>query len=252
MRERFKAQRAESSRLCIFCYTLGGALTAQEPMNNIVRVAYEALAAALGGVQTLATSSYDEALSLPSDEAATLSLRTQQILAYETGVTATVDPLGGSFFLETLTDQLEEKILDRMARIEEAGGAVAAIESGYYEAMISEAAYRLQLEIEKGDRVKVGVNRFGSSDRGAARATRSLKTNRDLEAEQVQAVQALRRTRDHTAWARALKGVEAAARSDQNLIVPILEAVRSYATVGEICGVLRDLWGKYTPSRVIV
>lgn len=249
MRDRFGATRLESTRLSIFCYTLGGALTAQEPLNNVIRVAYEALAAALGGVQTLATSSYDEALNLPSEEASTLALRTQQILAYETGVTSTVDPLGGSYFLESLTDELEARILKEIDSVQSAGGAVAAIENGHYAALIADSAYRLQMGIETGERVKVGVNKFSSSEPVAPRGDRSLKANLDLEAEQVRGLQELRRTRDTTAWSRSLLGVQAAARSDSNLVPSILEAVRSYATLGEICGVLREIWGEHRQGR---
>jgi methylmalonyl-CoA mutase N-terminal domain/subunit len=253
MRDSFKASLPQSSRLGIFCYTLGGALTAQQPLNNLVRVAYEALAAALGGVQTLATSSYDEALRLPSDEAATLALRTQQILAYETGVTATADPLGGSYFLETLTDELESRILAEMDRIQEIGGAVAAIDRGYYQSLIEESSYRLQMEIENGTRVKVGVNRFTDGEKlPQRRRGRSLRQNPAVQEEELKALADLRRTRDRTAWSQALVGVTAAARAEANMLPPILEAVRSYATIGEICGTLREVWGEYRQERSVV
>jgi methylmalonyl-CoA mutase N-terminal domain/subunit len=246
MREKFGASNPESWRLNIFSYTLGSPLTAQEPLNNVVRVAYEALAAVLGGTQTLATSSYDEGIQLPSDEAVRISLRTQQILAYETGVTRTADPLGGSYYVEALTDQLEERVLALLSQIEDRGGALAALESGWIGKLIDEEAYRQQLEIERGTRVVVGVNRFRQSDDAQPVAFRgTLTADGSVEREQIASLVDLRATRDAAAVERGLDRLRNAATDGANTVPFILDAVRSYTTVGEICDVLRQVWGVY-------
>lgn len=250
MRERYGSTNPNSMRLKIFCYTLGSDLTAQQPLNNIVRVAYQALAAALGGVQTLATSSYDEALGLPSEEAVTVALRTQQILAYETGVARTVDPLGGSYYVETLTHELEQRIMAEIDRVEKLGGAVAAIELGYYQRAVSEGAYRIQRAIESGERVLVGVNRF--TEQRDAESFRPFRVNPDSEREQIARLQRHRAERDPARVRRALDRVQQDAQHDRNLVPAILEAVRCYATIGEICGALRAVWGDFRQAATYV
>ncbi len=246
MVQRFGATADASRALNIFCYTLGGYQTANEPLNNLIRISYQALAAVLGGVQTLASSSFDEALGLPSQEAAHLGLRTQQILALETGVTRSADPLGGSYLVEALTDQLEEEIRDYMARIERAGGAIGALESGFLEAEIDEQAFRLQNRIDRGEHPVVSVNQHVAAAPPTA-LTRE-PTRRDLagiEQAQVESLARLRRDRDTGDVTEALEQVRAAARSRANTVPPILTAVRANATVGEICQALADVWGRF-------
>ena len=244
MRGRFGATAPDSWRLNIFSYTLGSTLTAQEPLNNIVRVAYEALAAVLGGAQTLATSSYDEAIQLPSDEAGRVSLRTQQILAYETGVARTADPLGGSYFVEALTDELERRVLGLLAEIETRGGALAALESGWIGSQIDEEAYRQQLDVEEGARVVVGVNKFQTASTPTAFAE-ALRSDPSIEGAQVARLAELRATRDSAIVELRLDRLRNAASDQANTIPYIIEAVRAYATVGEISDVLRQVWGTY-------
>ncbi|MPZ25960.1 MAG: methylmalonyl-CoA mutase [Micromonosporaceae bacterium] len=243
MVERFGATRDETRRLNLFVYTLGSPLTAQQPLNNVVRVAYQALAAALGGVQTLATSSYDEALGLPSDEAVQIALRTQQILAYETGVTRTTDPLGGSYFVESLTDQLADRVTRYLARIEDQGGALAALESGWIATELEAEAYRQQLAIDSGERTVVGVNRF-AGDR-PDRDIQPARADPELERTQVGRLREVRRQRHSQDCVRALRGVEQAARSGTNTVPAILTAVQAFATVGEICDALAEVWGRH-------
>ena len=241
--DHYGAKHAESCALNIFCYTLGSALTAQEPLNNVARVAYEALAAALGGVQTLATSSYDEALGLPSDEAVRTSLRTQQILAFETGVTRTADPLGGAWYVEHLTDRIEESILAYMKRVEEQGGGLAAIESGWVRREIEEEAYRKQRRIEDGQQAVVGVNRFAES--GEARYVAMPALDANTETEQRERLARVRAERDASRVARTLAEVRRAAVEGHNTVPPILDAIRAYASVGEITHELASIWGRH-------
>jgi len=242
MRDRYGAADPRSHALNIFVYTLGGSLTAQEHLNNISRVAFEALAAVLGGVQTLATSSYDEAIGLPSAEAANVSLRAQQIIALETGVPRTADPLGGSYFIEWLTHQLHGRILEYMSRIADQGGALAALESGWIGAEIEREAYELQRGIDDGTRPRIGVNRFAD---GAPAPTTAFAIANDGEDEQVEKLRRLRADRDNPAVDAALAEVREAAATGCNTMQSILRAVKSYATVGEISSVLRDEWGTY-------
>lgn len=245
LESRYGATDPASKALNIFVYTLGGALTAQEPLNNVVRVAYEALAAVLGGVQTLATSSYDEALGVPSDAAATLALRTQQILAYETGVTRTADPLGGSYFVEYLTDEIERQVRDYLDRIADRGGVLATIESGWLQAELSDGAYRQQLSVEDGTRTVVGVNRFAGDGTPTPVAQPSTEDSAAAEAAQIRRLQAVKRDRDDTVVTTTLAALRTAADRGDNTVPPILDAVRAYATVGEICAVLTDVWGRH-------
>lgn len=243
LRERFGATTPEAQALKIFCYTLGGRATAQQPLNNIARVAIMTLAAVLGGVQTIATTSYDEAFSVPTEEAATIALRTQQIVAHETGAADIVDPLGGAWALEALTRQLEDQVFAILDRVEQAGGAVACIESGYFQRELADAAYKYQAEVERGDRVIVGVNRFQATEEPKIPV---FRPNPESERRQPERVQALRARRDGAAVQAALGRLAEAARRGENTVEPLIAAVSAYATIGEICGTLRQVWGRYT------
>lgn len=230
----------------IFVYTLGSVQAGREPLNNLVRIAYQALAAALGGVQTLATSSYDEALRLPSEQAARLGLRTQQILAYETGICATSDPLGGSYAIERLTDELEAATLAEMGRIDEQGGALAALESGWLRREINDFAYRTQLRVERGDLPVVGVNTFVQE--GGDDEYDDSAADIDFEAEQLERLAAVKSRRSASGVTDALNAVTAAATSKHNTVPSIINAVHAEATVGEICSALASVWGRAESS----
>jgi methylmalonyl-CoA mutase N-terminal domain/subunit len=249
--QRYGVSHAAGKGVSIFCYTLGGSLSSREPLNNVVRVAYEALGAALGGVQTLASSSYDEALGLPTEQAVLLSLRTQQILAFETGVIDTVDPLAGSYYVEAQTTAFEKAVLAELSTIDSAGGAVACIRDGRFQGVISEAAYETQLDVESGRRPLIGVNRF-ANDTAQAAAFKVFSGSQDAEQRQRQALQQLKADRDQVAVDAALADVRNRAVDGGNTVEPILGAVRAYATVGEICSVLRGVWGSYTSSAVAI
>ncbi|HEY8485225.1 MAG TPA: methylmalonyl-CoA mutase family protein [Longimicrobiales bacterium] len=239
MREEFGASD-ESCRLRFHTQTGGVTLTAQQPLNNVVRVTIQALAAVLGGTQSLHTNAYDEALALPTEESAKLALRTQQILAHESGVTRTVDPLGGSYYIESLTRALEEKALEYLRKVDELGGAARAIP--FFQEEIQRAAYEHQLAVERGERVIVGVNAFQEAE-GPPRIEQPDYPA--LEAAQRERLRAVRERRDPVAVRRALEGVRAAARGTDNLLPPIIEAGRALATLGEISDVLREEWGTY-------
>jgi len=240
MRERYGASD-ESCRLRFHTQTGGVTLTAQQPHNNVVRVAMQALAAVLGGTQSLHTNGFDEALSLPTEEAAKLALRTQQIIGYESGVTRTVDPLGGSWYVESLTDALEAKARAYLERVGELGGAARAIE--YCQDEIHRAAYEHQLAVEHGEKVVVGVNAF---QEGGAPPVVAQPDYRALEAGQRERVRAVRARRDAPAVERALARVHAAAQAGENLLPPMIAAVKALATLGEISDALRAEWGEYS------
>ncbi|HEX4745345.1 MAG TPA: methylmalonyl-CoA mutase family protein [Gaiellaceae bacterium] len=242
MRERFGATNPRAQALRFHAQTGGSTLTAQQPENNIVRVAIQALSAVAGGAQSLHTNSFDEALALPTEHAATIALRTQQILAAEAGTTDTTDPLGGSYFVEALTGELEERARELIARIDELGGAVAAIERGFVQDEIEASAFRHQTDIESGERIVVGVNAF--TDKGAERVE-LLHVDPEIERRQRERTSRVRASRDGDAIARALGEVRRVADSTDNLLPPMREALRAGCTVGEICGVLRELWGTY-------
>jgi methylmalonyl-CoA mutase N-terminal domain/subunit len=246
MAERFGAEDPRSLMLRFHTQTGGATLTAQQPENNIVRTALEALAAVLGGTQSLHTNSYDEALALPTERAAKLALRTQQVIAYETGVASVVDPLGGSYYVEWLTNEIERRALAYLEKIDGMGGAVAAIEQGFYQDEIHEAAYRMQRQIESGERVVVGVNRFREPEE---RQPEILRIPEEEVARQVERVRALRASRDQAAVARALAAVEEAARGTENLLPPMKEALRARATLGEVSDVLRRVFGEHRPTH---
>ena len=242
MRDRFGATAARAQQLRFHTQTAGSTLTAQQPENNIVRVALQALAAVLGGTQSLHCNGRDEALGLPTEEAAQIALRTQQIIAAETGVAETVDPVGGAWTIEALTDRLEAEALSLLERIDERGGVLAAIESGFIQAEIQEAAYRAQQAVDAGEAVVVGVNRF------AADETTPIEIHRidpQIEIDQAARVAALRAGRAPEASRTALAAVERAARDGTNLVPPIVAAVESLATVGEIADALRRVFGEY-------
>lgn len=248
MRERYGAQNPETMKLKIFAYTLGGNLVAQQPLNNVTRVAIETLAAVLGGVQTIATSSYDEAYAIPTEEAATIALRTQQIVAHETGITDTVDALGGSYAIESLTDAIEREVYQHLDKIEKLGGAVRCIENGYYHRELSEAAYRYQRQIESKDRILVGLNAYQSDE---AQAIPVFKGDPATEQRQVDQLRVLRQKRDQASVDRTLVDLAGAARANANLMPALIESVKAYATLGEICEALRGVYGTYKPSQVV-
>jgi methylmalonyl-CoA mutase N-terminal domain/subunit len=227
--------------------TAGVSLTAQQPLNNIVRTATEALSAVLGGTQSLHTNSYDEALALPSEEAVRVALRTQQIIAHETGVTNTIDPLGGSYFIESLTDRMEEAAYAEFRKIDELGGMVEAIKQNYPQREIAEASFRLQEEIERGERVIVGVNRHQQED---DRDLAILRIPEELERKQIGRVQAVRARRDSEAAESALADLREAAAGDRNLMDPLLECARAHASEGEIVESLQRVFGTYTETPV--
>jgi len=244
MRQRFQARDPRSWMFRTHTQTGGSTLMAQQPENNIVRAALQALAAVLGGVQSLALSCFDEALAIPTEEAQRIALRTQQIIAHETGVTDTVDPLAGSYFVETLTDQLEQKAWGILEEIEAMGGAVAAIERGYMQRTIQEEAYRFQREVEEGKKIIVGVNRFGDS---GEHRTPIFRVNPEAAENQKAKLTGFRARRSGRAVEQALIRLREAALGEENLMEPILGAVKAYATIGEICGLLREVFGEYKP-----
>jgi methylmalonyl-CoA mutase, N-terminal domain len=246
MRERFGVTNPRAQALRFHAQTGGSTLTAQQPENNIVRVAVQALSAVCGGAQSLHTNAFDEALALPTERSARIALRTQQVLAHEAGGTDTADPLGGSYFIESLTRDLEEQASELMARIDDIGGAVAAIERGFVQAKIEEAAYRYNAEVEEGERVLVGVNRYTEAEEEPIELHRL-----DAEAieRQLARTAAVRAERDSEAAASALDGVRRAAEGTANLLPPMREALRARCTVGEICGALRDVFGTYDAQR---
>ena len=246
MKEKFNAAEA-ACRLRFHTQTGGATLTAQQPLNNVVRVAIQAMAAVLGGTQSLHTNAYDEALALPTTQSATLALRTQQLLAHETGVPGVVDPLGGSWYLESLTDRIEREARALLEKIEGEGGAVPAIERGFFQEAIARSAYEQQREVEAGHQVVVGVNRYASDEPAPSLPAPDYST---LAAGQRQRVAEARRRREAKRVQRALRALEAAARDPRGpLMEPTLEAVRARATLGEISDVLRGVWGEYRVPR---
>jgi len=242
MREKYGATNPRSWWMRFHTQTAGCSLTAQQPENNIVRTAIEGLAAVLGGTQSLHTNSMDEALALPSEKAATVALRTQQIIAHEAGVTNTVDPLAGSYFVEALTDRLEAEAQEYFRKIEAVGGVIPAIEGGFFQREISEAAFRYQQEIDRGRRIIVGVNQYVADE---PLTIPLLEMDAEGERRQIERLQRVRAERDEAAVQRSLARLRDGARGDENLMYPILEAVREYATLGDVCGVLREVFGEY-------
>jgi methylmalonyl-CoA mutase N-terminal domain/subunit len=248
MRDRFHASSENSWKLRFHAQTAGCSLTWQQPRNNIVRTAVQAMAAVLGGCQSLHTNSLDEAYALPSEEAATLALRTQQVIAYETGVTGEPDPLGGSYYLERLTLDVEAAANDYIQRIDQMGGMIPAIERGFPQREIAQASYEYQREIERGEQVIVGVNKF--TEEGEA-SIDVLQIDESAAGKQVERLEAVKRRRSAGAVTKALSDLRRAAEGRENTTSFILDAVRAYATVGEICGALKDVFGSYTETSVL-
>ena len=246
MRDEFGARNPKSMMLRFHTQTAGVQLVAQQPEVNLVRVTVQALAAVLGGTQSLHTNSYDEAIALPSPRAARLAVRTQQVLANETDVTKTVDPFAGSYVVEAMTDEVEKGALELMAKVEEMGGAVAAIEKGFQKSEIERSAYDVALGIDSGERVVVGLNRYRSA---SEERYEPLRVDPAIEAEQRERLRLLRERRDRAAVDAALAALQQAARTDANVLPPMREALRELATVGEVCGALREVWGVYRPQE---
>jgi methylmalonyl-CoA mutase N-terminal domain/subunit len=242
MKERFGAKNPKSMMIRFHTQTAGCTLTAQQPPNNIVRVAFQALAAVLGGTQSLHTNSMDEALCLPSEEAVQIALRTQQLIAYESGVTDTVDPLAGSYYVEEVTREIEKRVEAYIKKIDEMGGAPAAIEKGYIQREIQDSAYQYQREIEKQERVVVGVNRFQAA---VEKPTNLLRVDPAVRISQIEKLEKLKSERDDKAVKENLAQLKRAAEGSENLMPPILGAVKAYATLGEICDVMREVYGEY-------
>src|SRR5512133_3977523 len=248
LKETFGAKRPESWRMRFHAQTAGVSLTAQQPLNNIVRTAIEALAGILGGTQSLHTNSYDEALALPTEDAVRIALRTQQIIAHETGAANTIDPLGGSYFVEALTDELERQAYDYFAKIDELGGMVAAVKQNYPQREIADASYELQAEIDAGKRIVVGVNEYRESDE---RPLELHRVDPAMEAKQVARVRAVRARREGAAVEAALGALkQTAAQEDANLMPGLLDAARAHATEGEIIETLQEVFGSYTETPV--
>jgi len=245
MRDRFGATNPRAQQLRFHAQTAGSTLTAQQPDNNIVRVALQALAAVLGGAQSLHTNSRDEALSLPTEDSVTIALRTQQIILHESGVANTVDPVGGAYAVEALTDRIEREAVDLIASIDAKGGALCAIESQYIQRQIQEAAYRTQREIDSGEAVVIGMNRFANPDAERVAVEDVFRIDPESERRQIERVRAVRSSRSEQAWQGALGGVEQAAREGSNLVPPIIAAVEAHATLGEIADTLRRVFGEY-------
>jgi methylmalonyl-CoA mutase N-terminal domain/subunit len=248
MRDRFGTQKPESQRMRFHSQTAGVTLTAQQPYNNVVRVALQALAAVMGGTQSLHTNSLDETLALPTDEAVRIALRTQQIIAHETGVADVVDPFGGSYFVEALTDAMEREALKLIGKIDAMGGMVKAVKQGYPMREVAEAAAAHQRRIESGEEVIVGVNRFQMGD---GEPIEILKIDPSVEQKQIANLKKVRESREGQAVARNLAALKSAAATEQNLLPIILAAVKSYASVGEIMGTLREVWGEHHDPCIV-
>ncbi|UCF73141.1 MAG: methylmalonyl-CoA mutase family protein [Deltaproteobacteria bacterium] len=248
MQERFKAKDSRSMMMRFHTQTAGCTLTAQQPKNNIVRVAFQALSAVLGGTQSLHTNSMDEAFCLPSEEAVQIALRTQQLIGYESGATETVDPLGGSYYIEELTREILDRAQNYIDKIDELGGAAAAIEKGFIQREIQDSAYRYQREIEKDERVVVGVNRFQVEEESAKDL---LRVDPTVRLSQMERLKALRLERDNGRVKAILSELRRAAEGNENLMPLILDAVRAYATLGETCDALRDVFGEYQAVSTI-
>lgn len=245
MRDQFGAKNPKSWMLRFHTQTAGVQLTAQQPEVNLVRVAVQGLAAVLGGTQSLHTNSFDEAIALPSQKAARLALRTQQVLAYETDVCATVDPFAGSYVVESMTDEIEREALALIERITDMGGAVAAIEQGFQKAEIERSAYQVTQEIDSGVRTVVGMNKFTIDEH---EHYEPLRVNPLIEQEQGARLARLRAERDGVEVLRLLELIRETAKGDGNLLYPMKEALRAHATVGEVSDALRDVWGQYQPA----
>ncbi len=246
MKERYGASVPKAQMLRVHVHTAGSVLTAQQPLNNVVRITWQALSAVLGGIQSMACCAYDEAIALPTEESATLALRTQQLLAYESGVTDTIDPLAGSYYIETLTDKIEKEAYDYIDKIDSMGGAVAAIEQGYMQQEMAAHAYEYQHEVELGKRTVIGVNKFNDSKKLAEQDV--LTADLSVGERQIARLEKMKAARDNEAVKAALEKLREAAKGTENLMPYLIDAVKTYATLGEICGVLREEFGEYKQS----
>lgn len=246
MKERYGASVPKAQMLRVHVHTAGSVLTAQQPLNNVVRITWQALSAVLGGIQSMACCAYDEAIALPTEESATLALRTQQLLAYESGVTDTIDPLAGSYYIETLTDKIEKEAYDYIEKIDRMGGAVAAIEQGYMQQEMAAHAYEYQHEVELGKRTVIGVNKFNDSKKLAEQDV--LMADLSVGERQIARLEKMKAARDNEAVKAALEKLREAAKGTENLMPYLIDAVKTYATLGEICGVLREEFGEYKQS----
>lgn len=246
MKERYGASVPKAQMLRVHVHTAGSVLTAQQPLNNVVRITWQALSAVLGGIQSMACCAYDEAIALPTEESATLALRTQQLLAYESGVTDTIDPLAGSYYIETLTDKIEKEAYDYIDKIDRMGGAVAAIEQGYMQQEMAAHAYEYQHEVELGKRTVIGVNKFNDSKKLAEQDV--LTADLSVGERQIARLEKMKAARDNEAVKAALGKLREAAKGTENLMPYLIDAVKTYATLGEICGVLREEFGEYKQS----
>lgn len=246
MKERYGASVPKAQMLRVHVHTAGSVLTAQQPLNNVVRITWQALSAVLGGIQSMACCAYDEAIALPTEESATLALRTQQLLAYESGVTDTIDPLAGSYYIETLTDKIEKEAYDYIDKIDRMGGAVAAIEQGYMQQEMAAHAYEYQHEVELGKRTVIGVNKFNDSKKLAEQDV--LTADLSVGERQIARLEKMKAARDNEAVKAALEKMREAAKGTENLMPYLIDAVKTYATLGEICGVLREEFGEYKQS----
>lgn len=246
MKERYGASVPKAQMLRVHVHTAGSVLTAQQPLNNVVRITWQALSAVLGGIQSMACCAYDEAIALPTEESATLALRTQQLLAYESGVTDTIDPLAGSYYIETLTDKIEKEAYDYIDKIGRMGGAVAAIEQGYMQQEMAAHAYEYQHEVEIGKRTVIGVNKFNDSKKLAEQDV--LTADLSVGERQIARLEKMKAARDNEAVKAALEKLREAAKGTENLMPYLIDAVKTYATLGEICGVLREEFGEYKQS----
>lgn len=246
MKERYGASVPKAQMLRVHVHTAGSVLTAQQPLNNVVRITWQALSAVLGGIQSMACCAYDEAIALPTEESATLALRTQQLLAYESGVTDTIDPLAGSYYIETLTDKIEKEAYDYIDKIDRMGGAVAAIEQGYMQQEMAAHAYEYQHEVELGKRTVIGVNKFNDSKKLVEQDV--LTADLSVGERQIARLEKMKAARDNEAVKAALEKLREAAKGTENLMPYLIDAVKTYATLGEICGVLREEFGEYKQS----
>jgi methylmalonyl-CoA mutase, N-terminal domain len=252
MRDRFGATHPRAQQLRFHAQTAGSTLTAQQPANNIVRVAVQAMAAVLGGTQSLHCNGYDEALALPTEESARLALRTQQVIAAETGVANTVDPVGGSYAIESMTDAIERDAEAIIARVDRMGGTLSAIEAGVIQREIQESAYRAQVDIDNGTAIVVGVNRYADGAAGSDQPHVDVfRVDADTERRQIERLAALRATRNPATWRRSLDTVVLSARTGANLVGPIIDAVEAYATVGEISDALRSVFGEFEETASV-
>ena len=246
MKERYSATVPKAQMLRVHVHTAGSVLTAQQPLNNVVRITWQAMSAVLGGIQSMACCAYDEAIALPTEESATLALRTQQLLAYESGVTDTIDPLAGSYYIESLTDKIEQEAYEYIAKIDKMGGAVAAIEQGYMQQEMAAHAYEYQHDVELGKRTVIGVNKFADNKKMAEQDV--LTADLSVGEHQVARLNKMKAGRDNAAVQASLAKLREAAKGTENLMPYLIDAVKTYATLGEICGVLREEFGEYKQS----